>query len=147
MTDQASPPISRRTLIAGAAAAALATGARAAPPLRTVLRTLPAGGPTLSPSLVSLTAAAYGDWSRMVGAGFTLMAQGRNLGVTLSQVISLAVTGKRPTSLRGQPFSIRFTGPVLPAGNTSYTIVHPSYGALTLFFDAATPAGLTAQFN
>jgi hypothetical protein len=148
MTDQASSLISRRNLIAGAAVAgALATGARAVP-LRAVLRSLPKNGPVSVPMLVSLTAQSSGNWALMVGTSFTLVTEdGRNLALTLTQVTALPVSGTRPGSLRGQPFSVRFTGPVLPAGNKVYTIIHPNYGALTLFFDAATSAGITAQFN
>jgi hypothetical protein len=147
MTDQASSLISRRNLIACAAAGAVATGVRAAP-LGTVLRNLPRNGPAFTPLLISLTAASYGDWALMVGTSFTLMAEnGRNLALKLTQVKTEMLSGKRPASLRGQPFSVRFTGPVLPAGNKIYTIIHPNYGALNLFFDAATSAGITAQFN
>jgi hypothetical protein len=131
-------------MIAFVAAGTAAAGARAAAPLKSVL-----AGPSLNATLYrSLGTLAYGDWSGMVGNSFTLMTGvGPNLALALARVTAVTVSGKRPASLRSQPFMLLFTGPVLPPGNRIYRIVHPTHGYLDTFFDAATSTGLTAQFN
>jgi hypothetical protein len=143
MTDENPSHLSRRKMIAFAAAGTVAAGARAAP-LRSVL-----SNPLLtSPLFRPLAVLAYGDWATMVGNGFTLTTEsGRGLSLKLSKVTALPVSVPRPPSLRAQPFMISLTGAVLPFGNRVYTIIHPTHGALNVFFDAATKAGLTAQFN
>lgn len=71
-----------------------------------------------------------------IGSSFQVMVNGEPaLDLTLANVEDQTIAGQqRDPSIRAQPFSLIFHGPLSPvAGQASYQLDHPQLGAVTIF--------------
>lgn len=135
MTRETSSLLSRRKLLAGLGFGVAAVGALAAPALQLSWTRKPgAKASWWDRRSTSLDRAGMDQWSRQIGASFTLAG-----GVAkLAEVTPMASSGRRPAGLRDRAFKLVFesTGSALPPGDRMYDVAHAEAGAMKIFFSA-----------
>jgi len=76
------------------------------------------------------------DFEPHIGSGFRLVSNGSpDLDLTLVEVEDQTIPGQdRDPSIRSQPFSLIFHGPLSPvAAQAAYRVEHSQLGAMTIF--------------
>lgn len=149
--------LNRRMLLAGLGAGAVGAVAAATPVLGLRSAGKPPGGTASwwDRSFLSLQAAGLAEWSRAVGETFTLESPNGSHRLRIAAVTAFPRSGRRPAGLaRGQAFSVHFepvAGPLLPASDRLYRLVHPSFPPLPIYMSAPVRLGqktrLSAVFN
>lgn len=140
---------SRRAFVLGGTAAAACMGPLAAAQLT---RTSPAtSGGTKAPTA---TRSEVAEWESLVGASFLIGGEAGKAVAKLAAIERPAFDPKRPAGLaRLQPFTAWFEmdARLAPAGQRTYTVAHPTKGAINLFLgrgaDKRGKAVVLALFN
>jgi len=136
MTREKSSRLSRRTLLASLGFGVAAAGAVASPALQLSWTRKPgSNGRWWDRQFTSLSNAGADEWSRQVGARFTLAG---GAVAKLAQVQPLRSPGRRPAGLRDGAFAIVFesAGAPLPAGDRILDLSHGEAGAMKIYFSA-----------
>jgi hypothetical protein len=135
MTREKSSLLSRRNLLAGLGIGVAAVGAIAAPALQLNWTRKPgAKASWWDRQFTSLANAGVDEWSRQVGAEFTLAG-----GVArLAEVTPLRSPGRRPAGLRDGAFVAVFeaAGASLPPGDRMLDVSHAAAGQMKIYFSA-----------
>lgn len=149
-------PVSRRTAVAGLAAALGVAGALAAPGLPVGLPR-PRSGSGASwwdRQYWTLEAAGLSEWNSQIGTSFRLAAAGRTVAMKLVAIRPMLSAGTRPANVgRARAFAAIFdTGAAPPAlDDRIYSVSHPRYGEMSIFMaPGAAAAGrgrMVAVFN
>ena len=138
MTREKSSRLSRRTLLAGLGLGVVATGAVASPALPLNWTRKPGAKDSWwDRQFTSLSSAGADEWSRQVGARFTLSG---GVVAKLAEVQPLRSPGRRPAGLRDGAFAIvlESAGGALPAGDRVLDVSHADAGAMKIYFSACT---------
>jgi hypothetical protein len=128
--------MSRRKLLAGVGFGVAAVGALATPALQLSWTRKPgAKASWWDRQFGSLDRAGLDEWSRQVGASFTLAGG----AARLAEVIPMASSGRRPSGLRDRAFKLVFesAGAALPGGDQMLDVVHAGGASLKIFFSAS----------
>jgi hypothetical protein len=144
--------LDRRTLLAGLGA----VGAAAAASPAFALGVAPAGpGSRPARDFHALHAAGLSEWRAAVGETFAVRTPAGSHRLRVAAVAAFPGSGSRPVTLgRSEAFSVVFepvAGPPLPAADSLYRLVHPSYPPLPIHMGAPSGRGrstrLIAVFN
>ncbi|HET9638613.1 MAG TPA: hypothetical protein VFP12_05360 [Allosphingosinicella sp.] len=132
--------MSRRALLAGLGLGVAAAGAAASPALRLSWTRKPGAKDSVKDSwwdrqFTSLSSAGADEWSRQLGAEFTLAG---GVVAKLAEVQPLYSPGRRPEGLREGAFAIvlESAGGPLPAGDRVLDVSHAEAGAMKIYFSA-----------
>jgi hypothetical protein len=128
-------PIDRRTILAGAAAAA---GLAAFPSALSAARVM-----------LQLATGSVQDWTSAIGTSFTALTEIGAMTIRLVAVEAQPVDPGRPTNLaRGAGFIAVFAIPagLSPAGDRTYRLSAPNVRTMDIYFSAAA-GDLRAVFN
>jgi hypothetical protein len=147
--------VSRRQMLAAAAVGAVAVGAAAAPMLSLswLRRDDRRFNSWWSRQSLALERSGIEEWTRQVGTGFLLVAEAGPLPAKLVSVKAFPSSGRRPRDVtRNRAFAAVFdVDGTLPAGNRIYSLRHPQFGAMDVFFSApggiGTATRIEAVFN
>lgn len=144
-------PLSRRSVVAGAAGLTVLVGAGAS--ALTVAAARPAGAAASlwDRQFWTLESAGVQEWLRNVGSNFTIVADnGRNVTMKLGAVLPFPNRGSRPAQLgRTSAFHTLFDPADRNAvkGNRIYRVRHARYGDMSIFLARTAKGRLEAVFN
>lgn len=138
MNRETSSRLSRRALLAGLGLGVATMGAFATPALRLSWTRKPdPKGNWWDRQFTSLSSAGMDEWSRRLGAEFTLAG---GVVAKLAEVTPLRSPGRRPPGLRDGAFAIilESAGAALPAGDRILDVGDPESGPMKIYFSACT---------
>jgi hypothetical protein len=150
--SSAQEPLSRRSVVVGAAGLTVLVGATGASAL-TGAASRPAGSAASfwDRQYWTLESAGVQEWLRNVGSNFTIVADnGRNVAMKLGTVLPFPNRGSRPAQLgRASAFHTLFDPADRKAvkGNRIYRVRHARYGDMNIFLARTAKGRLEAVFN
>ncbi len=145
-------PLSRRSVVIGAAGLAVVVGAVG--PRALTLATPPSAESASglwTREFSTLEGAGLEEWMREVGSTFTVVAEnGRTVAMKLGAVQAFPTRGARPSKLgRAGAFDALFDPADRNAvkGNRIYRVRHARYGEMNIFLTRTVKGRLEAVFN
>ena len=156
MIEQTATNHTRRNLLVALGAGSVGAAAFGAPALQLSLAATQTGTELTwwDRMFFSLQNGSVAEWSSVIGQVFSVEGEKGKTQLLLSEVKLLPSKGVRPANCaRTQAFSLLFLGApnAAPTGDRTYSITHPTYPALDVYFSPATvlPRGvrLLAVFN
>src|SRR3954471_18371286 len=144
-------PIIRRPIclgLIGLGCAALAGAASAAPATVPIARARPTATPVVA-APANLLTADRGQWSKLVGASFSVEGEAGSIMVTLKQVEALPSTGRSPSIGQREPFALHFTAPpgqTALRGGSTYLFATPGFSPFQLLVSALSAGAAGGRF-